>query len=161
MARQIDFYMHTDDLRLMEDALRSRWNVEFFPASLSGPSIEALDSIQLDIHNPPSGSDELIVYAYLTADRQKIVVYDRPNLKDWTVNPRESPVIQMCRSYFDGKVLKRGRFYYVPEVQSAESKKVAEAIRRLVRKNYEGPGIYLGPGAAKWKNDSGGEFRQL
>ena len=161
MARQVYFYMHPDDLREMEADLRNKWGLVFFPCSLPGPEIALLADLTADGVDS-ARLDRLTVLACLPDDLRSIAAYERPLLSDWTVDLRTCPAVELWRSYFDGTILKRGRFYYHPEGQPQAFLEAASGVLRHLRRTYtkEG-GCYVGPAANRWRTETNGSFKQL
>jgi hypothetical protein len=160
MGRQVNFYMHPDDLAEFEADLRSRWAVRFVPGKLSSAQLVFLDTAKSGLHECRD-RDDLHVYICRTEHAEFVRADHRPTLGYWAVDVYASPVLEFSRSSFDGRVLKRGRLYFIPEGKPREFVRWADAVIRRTRRRYVREGFYVAPHAAKWRAECGGEFRQL
>ena len=160
MGRQVNFYMHPDDLTEFEADLRSRSKIRLLSSKWSTAQARYLPTAEL-ILPERWDLDDLAVYICREEDAEYFVMQHRPVLGYWTVDIHASPVLKFSRSYFDGKVLKRGRIYYIPEGKPLDFVRWADALIRRVRSSYVREGFYVAPHAAKWRAESRGEFQQL
>ena len=86
----------------------------------------------------------------------------------WTIEDFRSPVIKLSASFFDGKILRCGRFYYIDGdydqngiwVEKSEAfRRWAAAVFRATKKCLKKlDWRYIGPEAARWLETSGGKL---
>ena len=101
-------------------------------------------------------------------DLRSVVMKHVPVRGEWAVDVLESPVIEYTRSFFDGRVLRRGRLYYVDQhhgedgtlvEKSAVFQEWASSVLEKTRKLLKRHGTdYIGPHAKEWLKSSGGEL---
>ena len=85
--------------------------------------------------------------------------------KYWTFESFHSPLLEYQRCFFDGRVLRRGRLYYIDGAygdkdvwieKSEEFKKWAKSIFSAAKKTLaHEEGFYFGPGALVWMKKEG------
>jgi hypothetical protein len=160
MGRQVNFYMHPNDLLEFEADLRSRSTIYLLQSKWPSSEPCYVSSTHLKLGQRLDLTD-LTVYLCRQEDAKHLAVQHRSSLGYWTVDIRLSPVLEFWRSYFDGKVLKRGRLYYKPEGRTPGFVKWADSLIRRVRRTYIKEDFYVGPHAAKWRAECDGKFLQL
>lgn len=160
MGRQVNFFMHPDDLPELEAELRDRWSLLFYPRTVNRAPIDALESLALD-YSTIAPRDEKM-YAVLSPRYDAdygFTCYYNGRRKDFMICVSTSPVIEFHRCFFDGKVLKAGRMYFVPQDDPAYFVPWADSVLKWVRRRYTRVGRhYAGPCAIVWRDTTLGQF---
>jgi hypothetical protein len=160
MGRQVNFYMHPEDLTEFEADLRSRSKIRLLSSKWSTARARYVPTAELVL--PQRWDlDDLTVYICREEDAEQLLLEHPHTLGYWTVDIHASPVVEFWRCYFDGKVLKRGRLYYIPEGKPQQFVRWADALVRRVRSRYVREGFNVAPHAANRRAERGGEFQQL
>jgi hypothetical protein len=158
MGRQINFYLLPEDTDIIEKVLREKVEISFWEDISNSPAPEEASSLKIE----SMGKSPLTVYLSLPKHGKDIVCKQVQNQGYWTVDDLRSPVLEFSRCYFDGVVLRRGRFFYQTGyygdddnwVDKPESFiKWAEKIFRLLKKLLKKPSgqdYYFGEQALKW-----------
>jgi hypothetical protein len=113
-----------------------------------------------------AGEDWLHLFLVRPDDVEQVVARHVPAQGYWSVDALPSPVVEFQRCFFDGKVLRRGRVYFVENyydssgvlVQKPEPfRKWAQAVLGLVRRKLhrQGPD-YIGADAKMWLSSGEG-----
>lgn len=114
------------------------------------------------------GQPLLFYYLVRVTDLSRVATRHVPTQGYWTVDVLRSPVVEFSSCYFDGKVLRRGRVYYVDGfygedeewVDKPESFRLwARAILKTTRKALKKHGAdYIGHDALTWLQHEGGKL---
>lgn len=136
MSRQAYFFMHPEDLVEFDEHIRLANGVVFVPCRLKTAVVTPQKSAVCDTPLLESSSDNLTLYMCRPDDLHQLHPHERPVLGDWTVNPRKAPVVEFWRSYFDGRVLKRGRLSFELDGQSRDFNRFADSLLRHIRRKY-------------------------
>ena len=163
MGRQVNFFMHPDDLPPLEAELRERWNLLFFPRSVDRAPIEPLETLKLDFSGLAPRDER--VYAVLCSKYDAeygFVCHYNARWRRFMICVQSSPVVEFHRSYLEGDTMLSGRMYFVPQSDPPDFTKWADAALRWVRRQYVRVGhSYAGPCAIKWRDKTGGQFKDF
>jgi hypothetical protein len=107
-----------------------------------------------------SGEEWLHLFLARPEDVDAVVMRHVPTQGYWTVDVLYSPVVEFQRCYFDGKILRRGRAYFVDKyfgpnadvVQKPEAfRKWAQSVLGAIRRGLHRRGLdYVGSDAERW-----------
>lgn len=107
-------------------------------------------------------------YLVRPADLDKVVAYHVVEQGHWLIDELYSPVINISKCFFDGHILRRGRFYYIERYFDendqllsksdefrAWAKRVFAAVKKsLARKDSD----YIGADARRWLESEQGRL---
>ena len=164
MGHQVNFYVAPDDIDQIESEIRKLEPLLVVHSRSSTPTPRTLSNLRLE----EAGLTWLFYFLVRESDVNSVVMDHVPEQGYWSVNVLASPVVEFTRCFFDGKILRRGREYYLErfydrtgaQVEKGESfrvwaAKVLKTTKRVLQK--EG-GDYVGPAAAAWREQTGGTF---
>lgn len=166
MSHQINFYLTPSDVEALEIKLgnaeqyvvlhsRSKTNHPF--------ALNRLDYVE---------GDKSWLYFYLVRpeDVNSVVMRNVPTQDYWTVDVVKSPVVEFNKSFFDGKILRRGRVYYTDSYYDANgglqskgdefiawAKKMLNVTKRNLQKVNTN---YIGLDAKAWLETKAGKLSQ-
>jgi len=149
MGRQINFYLHPDDLDDFEEILKSQSEVEFLPYYHYDNIVSTVpNTIPIDIRKEGTR-----IYVVRKNDLKQIKLVNIEKFGYWLVDDNHLPVLHYDRSIFDGNKILRGRLYFQPQYvkdlqmvdKSEEFVKWADNIIKTARKKLK-----------KYKFDMGG-----
>jgi len=110
----------------------------------------------------------LRVYVAHRKDLNEIILKEVPAQNYWTVDTLRSPVIELDRCFFDGKIIRRGRLFYDAGYYDDSGKwtgkstkfvEWATEIFKLIKKSAKRNaklGAYFGMHAEKWLSKAPG-----
>src|SRR4051812_43648761 len=109
MGHQVSFYLLPVDTLALEERLRrlGEWRGLHNRSETSEPRI--LTTLDFE----EEGKPWLFLHLARAVDLENIITKYVPEQRYWTLNVQASPVIEFNRCFFDGKILRRGRMYYV------------------------------------------------
>jgi hypothetical protein len=108
MGHQLNYFLMPEDMRLLEKRLREKCPVVFLDTRSQQPA-----PIQLpDLEVAEFGKTRLRVILAPPDALQSVVLEYIPQQGYWLVDSTRSPVIELDRCYYDGKLLRKGRLYY-------------------------------------------------
>jgi hypothetical protein len=152
VGKQVNFFLLPGDLIGIEQAIRQTGQVMFLPGTVPEPEIAPVSTIQFREHE--MGAVGLRLYITLDELASGIRFRQVPEQGYFIVEPG-SPVIELDRCYFDGKVLRRGRLYFFtgPGFQHRFihwGDSVLRAVRRVLTRNPALGSAYFGAVAEAW-----------
>lgn len=164
MSHQVNFFLDPTDTRNLESELRSLGPLLVLHSRSPSAKPRVVDSVSFE----EEGRPWLFFHLVRPEDLDAVVTRHVPAQGYWVVDEQSSPVVQFIRCGFDGRILRRGRLYYVDAIHGPEgeqrlkseafrswAKKVlAVAKKGLRREGFE----YIGPGADAWVGSSGGKL---
>ncbi len=169
MGRQVNFYLHTQDLASFFQLLKER-DVVFIPTQY--------DEQQLSIIENPSVENPEDMYLVRKEDLDKLTFRELGGInKAWGIDMSIAPVIELDRSGYvpEYGIIKRGRLYFRPdyyegsELMTKDETFICWAdsligmIRRKLIKRKEIRGFkstfYLGEYANEWVERNSAEVR--
>ncbi len=164
MGYQVNFYMTPEDAILVQDRLRELVPVKILHSRSPTQNPVVVDSLD----RKEEGKQWLFLFLAREEDLAGVVMRYVDVQDYWTVDELRSPVIEFTGSFFDGKILRRGRAYYVdgyheqgqgwiekPDQFKSWAKLVLDAIRKSLKRHMSN---YIGPGAQSWLAVSGGKL---
>jgi hypothetical protein len=166
MAKQVSFFMHPDDLADFDAWLRSREGTTVLADYSQTPVPRPLSSVTIG----RMGEESLRVFLARDGDLPNVIFQSIPN-RGYVIDVLRSPVVQFSRCYFNGHLLRCGRFYYETGYWDEEKQwktksdmfsHWADAILRRIRTAYKTKHFfyYVGPSAQKWRKETNGELAQ-
>ena len=101
------FFLRPDELAELETRLRAVEELTILYPRVPGPEPRIIDSLNFT-------EDGALWALYLArpSDLPHVVLKDVPAQGYWVVDDFISPVVEVSRCYYDGKVIKQGRLYY-------------------------------------------------
>jgi hypothetical protein len=158
MGHQVTFYATPADTDRIEGALRAALELSVVHSKSAAKEPRVASSAAGD---PRS----LFYHLSRTCDLPLIKMDHVPALGYWAVDVIRSPVVEFSVCFFDGKLLRAGRAYYVdgfhddsgiwteksPEFR-AWAKRVLSALKKALTKRGAS---YFGPDALRWLETSG------
>ncbi len=108
MGRQVNFYLEPRDVALLETAIRALGDVCILHSRSPNHEPRVVSTTAVE----ENGQPWLFFYLARPEELSAIVTRHVPTQKYWAIDVLRSPVIEFCRSFFDGKTIRRGRLYY-------------------------------------------------
>jgi hypothetical protein len=156
MGHQIDFYLLPIDLLEIEQDLHHLTNFSILHSNSITDRPRIIDTTDF----MENGTQWLYLYLVRPGDLEHVTTRYVPNQRHWIVDELRSSAIELNRCFFDGKILRRGRLYYVDgfygedgqwQDKPEEFKRWAKSILARVKKRLKRSGnFYLGAEAEKW-----------
>jgi hypothetical protein len=158
MGHQINFFLGPEDLRELERRLRGAGELVMLHSRSPEPKPNVVDNIDY-----AEDGKRWTLFLARPADLTDVVLKHVPQQGYWVVDVLFSPVVELDRGHYDGKVLKRGRLYYVDGFykgdqwveKSAEfitwAKQLFTAARKSLKRDKESI-AYLGPEAQELRS---------
>ncbi|WP_398492795.1 hypothetical protein [Variovorax sp.] len=108
MSRQIEIYLTPTDIEILEQLLMEIEPLEVLHSRSPAASVRILKSL-----NFSENGHRWLFYGLIRRQDVKNIKmnYVAPQ-KYWAFDVMESPLIEFSSCFFDGKILRRGRFYY-------------------------------------------------
>jgi len=168
MGRQVNFYMHPDDIADYEQVLKADGNVCFLEEPTPTPQIKIRQTLAV----PETGKRWIDLYLARESDLPHIVVKHVPVQDYWLIDVVRSLAVQFDTSYYNGEVLGRGRLYFQTGYYDSNDQCIdkpeefvrwADRLLRWIRRHYKRDpetGFYLEPHAWEWVA-KGGQLRKL
>ncbi len=163
MGHQIYFYMTPEDAIVVQDQIKDLGPMKIL--HMRSPTQNPLVVDSLD--RKEEGKQWLVLFLAREADLKGIVMHYVDVQDYWTVDALRSPVVEFTCSFFDGKILRRGRAYYVDgyheqgkgwvekdEQFKGWAKQILESIKKSLKRYMSD---YIGPKAQSWL-DAGGKL---
>ena len=111
MAKQFTIIATDKDLRQIEGALQRRGDVNLF-SEMATPSLEGLEPLEaLSIPPDKAGACSLFCYLAPRGLPERVCVRRISDVKT-DIDLKRSHVIEFWRPFFNGKVIRPGRFYF-------------------------------------------------
>jgi hypothetical protein len=109
MGRQINFFLGPNDQIELEARLRKVDELLILHSRSPGPEPHIVDTMNVT-HD---GKQWLFLYLVRRDDLSAVRTQEVAAQGYWHVDELRSPVVEADRCYYDGKILRRGRLYYV------------------------------------------------
>ena len=109
MGHQINFFLGPNDLLELEARLKK---VDA-PVVLHSRSPTRKPRVLDTMNFTEDGKQWLFLYLVRSQDLNSLRIKEIKAQGYWSVDTLTSPVIELDRCYYDGKILRRGRLYYV------------------------------------------------
>lgn len=161
-SSQVNFFMHPDDIELF-----GKYLAENNIISINQPQFTAELKISSSIAEKADNEWWMKCFLVRQADINFIKNEFINKQNYYLINEFESPVIEFSRSFFDGKILKHGRLYFLKAVYDSSGKLAyksqefitcSQAVLKWIKKHYKRDietGYYLSPRAEELKNNNG------
>jgi hypothetical protein len=171
MGRQVNFFMHPDDLAEFDAMLKARGHVCFLENKSPGPKPVTRQRLLTDATSQPR-TIYLVQERYLH-DVRTIAINARTGEQFHLIDEGRSPVVELLPSAFDGNVIGRGRLHFLPGDYDSDHQymnkpadflKWGDSLLRWIRRHYRrhpNLGWYVGPHAALWVSQDGGQLSPL
>jgi hypothetical protein len=169
MSSQINFFLTPLDLSMLEQRLKKQCSVVFLGIPLEQPAPRLLSTLEVARY----GEEWLKVFLAHPESLGALVFKHVPKQGYWLVDDDRSPVIELSRCFYDGKILRRGRVYYTkgfydeagqwvdkPADFLAWAKKVFSVTRKGLQRDA-GLGSYVGQDAEEKRQKEGLQFVSL
>ena len=153
MGHQLNFYQTDGDTEMVENAMRAIEAVTVMHRRSSGPAPRVLPSLRCreDSHT------WLFFDLARPADLATLSLGHVAGAGYWTADVRRDPVLQFTRCFSDGKIIRRGRIYFVSSYFGQDGTPVMKdeafvtwgkkVVRRLKDVLTRHEGDYIGPEA--------------
>jgi hypothetical protein len=155
VGHQVNFFATPDDVAQLEKQLGEMDACILHDRS---PTAQPRSLPGLNFHE--SGQRLLFYFLVREEDLPKVVTEHVPAQGYWSVDVLRSPVVEFNSCYFDGKILRRGRVYYLDGfydqdglwVEKSEgfrswAKQVLKTTKRILKRHQSD---YIGPAALEW-----------
>lgn len=110
MGKQLNFFLTPADFRAVENQIRRSGDVMFLPGTVDRPELEELATMAIG----DSEMGQVMLRAYVTrSDFASSIRFHEVPEQGYCIITPGSPVIEVDRCFFDGRVLRRGRLYFL------------------------------------------------
>jgi hypothetical protein len=164
VGHQVNFFITPDDARMIETELKAEHPLVIIDDISTSAAPSVVDTAAVEDRTGP----RLFFHMVRGPDLRSVVMKHVPARGEWAVDVLDSPAIEYTRSFFDGRVLRRGRLYYVDRHdgedgtlidKSAVFREWARLVLEKTRKLLKRQGTdYIGPHAKAWLESSGGKL---
>jgi hypothetical protein len=108
MGHQVNFYLAPEDLRDLERRLREIQPLTVIHRRSPSDQPRVVDSFEV----LEDGKPWFFLACVRTEDLAHVTLRHVPEQGYWVVDEYQSPVIELTRCFFDGRILRSGRLYY-------------------------------------------------
>ena len=108
MGHQINFFLGPNDLVELEKRLTSAGDLTILHSRSPKPEPKVVESVKFT-----EDGKQWLLYLVRSADLNNVLIKEVVAQGYWVINTLFSPVVELDRCHYDGKVLKQGRLYYV------------------------------------------------
>lgn len=164
MGHQVNFYATPVDIGELERSIGQLEPTVIVHSRSPSAGPRIVSSLNLT----EDGQRWLFYFLVRESDLLHVVTEHVPAQGYWAIDAIRSPVIEFNSCYFDGKVLRRGRVYYVDGfygedeawVEKSESFRIwAQAVLRTTKKALKKHGTdYIGKDALAWLHRENGKL---
>lgn len=163
MGHQVNFYLDGADTISLEERIRGLGPLAILHSLSPGPEPRVLDGVNFE----ENGRPWLFLFLVRPEDLPAVKTREVPAQGHWTIDDLRSPVVELNRCFFDGKILRRGRVYYLDGFYVGQEwqdkpdsfRKWAKAVLATTKKGLKKhESEYIGPGAAAWLASAGGKL---
>lgn len=164
MGRQVNFLALPEDIFEMGESIGQLGPIVILHSRSKTKEPRAVSTLNFE----EDGKRWLFYCIVRQSDLPDVKTVYVPEQNYWSIDILDSPVVEFNSCYFDGKILRRGRVYYVDgrydengqwEYKSEDFRSWASTLLKVSRKclkRYEG--IYVGRGALEWMSAANGEI---
>jgi len=164
MGHQVNFYIDPADTVALEKQLEKLGPLRILHSRSPRPEPRIVESVNVE----ENGEPWLFLYLVRPEDLPAVVTREVPAQGHWKIDVHESPVVEFQRCFFDGKILRRGRVYYLDGFYDAQNQwqdkpaafrtwaKAVLANTKKALKKHDAD--YIGPGAEKWLASGDGKL---
>jgi hypothetical protein len=169
MGHQINFFLGPNDHAELEMRLREAGELVVLHVRSPTPEPRQVDNTNFT----EDGKQWLFLYLVRPDDLSAVRTREVAAQRYWSVDDLRSPVIELTRCYYNGKILRRGRLYFVDGYYGAEDQWVekpeefkawANRLFAAARKTLtfdKNLGAHIGPEAEQMRLDGEVEFKSL
>lgn len=164
MGHQLTFHLTPVDTLTLEAKLRALGPMVVLHSDSATASPRVVDSLEFS----EGGRPWLQLYLARAGDVDSIKMKHVPVRSLWYVDVLDSPVVEFSRCFFNGKVLREGRIYWVDGFYGKDDawalknegfRAWAKRVRSTSKKFLKPHGASLvGPDTASWLASSGGRL---
>lgn len=164
MGHQVNFYLTHSDTECLEKVLRGVTPLMLLHSISHTSEPRVLDSSNFKENDQPW----LYYFLVLPEDLERVVMRHVPAQGYWTVDVIKSPVVEFNRCFTRGRLLRRGRLYYVDRYYGSDDalldkseafRKWAKSLLATTKKSLKKQGLdYLGSDAAHLLADGAVDF---
>ena len=162
MGHQANFFMTPTETNLLEQFWRSVAPMSVLHSRSSNAEPRVLPSSDIE----ERGQRWLFFHLVRPEDLKSVVMRSVPAKGYWTVDVVKSPVVELARCFFDRRILRRGRLYFVDGYYGADNdwvdkgddfKRWATLLLSVTKKRLARHGSdYIGGEARSWLDSSNG-----
>lgn len=164
MSHQLYYHMVPSDIRAIEHKIRALAPLSILCDRSRSSRPRVVNS--LDLYE--EGQQHIFYYLARTEDLEQISMREVRAQGYWSIDESESPVIEFTSCFFNGKVLREARLYWVDGfygkddswlLKSEGFRAWARKVRSTVKKFLKPHGANLiGPDTASWLASSEGRL---
>ena len=115
VGKQVNFYLLPSDFTTVQAAIESAGPVKFLTDQTRDDRPREIDSLVI---NPDEmGRIALRVYAVRPADLHSVKTKWIEQQGHWIIDQFDSPVLEIDRCYYDGRLIRRGRIYFATDLR--------------------------------------------
>lgn len=159
---QINFYIMPNEQEWFDELLRSSGSIRIVAGMTSAyrPQISSTTVLRAP------GDEDLKVHLFRDQDLEGLHADEIPSRGEWIVDVLRSPAIEFRRCFTDGRLLRRGRLFFIEDYYDNSGRLVRKdvgflrwargiisKVRRSMIKREDGD--YMSPGAAEQQRDDG------
>ncbi len=164
VGHELNFYMLPEDTIIVQEQLMNLASMKILQARSPTHNPAAVPS--LDYRE--DGKQLLSLFLAREQDLAEIVMHYVDVQNYWTIDALRSPVIEFTGCFYDGKILRRGRVYYVEGYHEQGrgwiekstqfdlwAKMILDTMKKTLKRHVSD---YIGPKAQSWVETSGGKL---
>ena len=162
MGRQVNFYMHPDDLNYFQAEIARRDDVLILASHSSSAAPHRLSDAIVRRY----GQEDLTIFLTRNGDYAGIRCQPIQGRDEFCVDASSSPVLEFSRCYFASNLIRRGRLWVCTGRWDSKGKwkptdkkflSWADSWIRWIRRHYKRleAGDYIGDQAAAWAETRG------
>lgn len=164
MGHQVNFFAAPSDIKALQRRIG-----EIEPMCLlHDRSRVAEPRVLPSLDFAEGGAPHLFYYVVRKIDLAEVVTEYVPAQGYWTIDVLRSPVVELDSCFFDGRILRRGRVYYVDGfygpndewVEKAEGfRSWAKRVLKVTKKGFKRhDSDYIGAAASEWLAEAAGKL---
>jgi hypothetical protein len=115
VGKQVNFYLLPSDFTTVQAAIESAGPVKFLTDRTRDDRPREIDS--LVVIPDEMGRMPLRVYAVRPEDLHSVKTKWIEQQGHWIIDQFDSPVLEIDRCYYDGRVIRRGRIYFATDLR--------------------------------------------
>jgi len=168
LGRQIQIFMAPEDQLTLENAIHAAAAFTILEALSESPTPERKNSTILTDY----GEERLRIILVQPGRAPEIRYKAIPGTREFTCDVVKNPIIEYDRCYYDGKIIRSGRLYFVPRFYNANREcedkgrdftdwcgRIFKAVRSSAQSI--GKGYFAGAEAIKMRNQGRVRFEGL
>ena len=167
MGKQVNFYLLPSDFTTVQAAIESAGPVKFLTDQTRDDRPREIDSLVI---NPDEmGRIGLRVYAVRPEDLHSVKTKWIEQQGHWIIDQFDSPVLEIDRCYYDGRLIRRGRIYFATDLRFRAALPDQDFVRwgtavlsrvrrRLLLDRHLHSFAYVSEAVIEWLHAHGGRF---